>query len=132
HARGANVMLSGTRGPWTFGLGAGYAHRRYSALFEGDITAFDPLSDDSFVLNAGVSRRLGRFSSMSIDATASWFDSDRAAFDPVFSTGVTAGYYRSFLIPGLQLNAALGISHSESGLLDSTILQALLGLRYTF
>ncbi|HEX8364846.1 MAG TPA: hypothetical protein VF603_06125 [Allosphingosinicella sp.] len=132
HARGANVLLSGTRGPWSFGLGAGYAHRSYSALFEGDITAFDPLSDQSFVVNAGVSRRLGRFSSMSIDAVASWFDSDRAAFEPVFSTGVTAGYYRSFLIPGLQLNAALGISHTNSGLLDSTILQALIGLRYTF
>jgi hypothetical protein len=69
---------------------------------------------------------------MSIDAVAAWYDSDRIGFEQTVSTGVTAGYYRSFLIPGLQLTGALGLYHTDSGLLDSTILSALIGLRYTF
>ena len=96
-ARGANLMLSGSRGPWGFGLGAGYAHRRYTQLISGDIGSIDPVTDDSFVVNAGVSRRLGRFSSMSIDAVAAWYEatalSDR--FAPAYG-----GYYRLF-IPAL-------------------------------
>jgi hypothetical protein len=130
-ARGVNALLSGSRGPWDFGVGAGYAHRRFSALVSGDLVS-EEHSDDSFVLNAGVSRRLGRYSSLSIDAVASWYDSDRVAFDPVFSTGFTAGYFRSFFIPGLQFHAALGIFHTDGGLLDSTSLNGLIGLRYTF
>ncbi|HYJ30470.1 MAG TPA: hypothetical protein VEW25_09040 [Allosphingosinicella sp.] len=131
-ARGANLMLSGSRGPWGFGLGAGYAHRRYTALISGDIGSIDPVTDDSFVVNAGVSRRLGRFSSMSIDAVAAWYQNDRPFSDTVFSTSLTGGYYRSFLIPGLQFHAGLGIYHTNAGLIDSTVLQGLVGLRYTF
>ena len=131
-ARGANLMLSGSRGPWGFGLGAGYAHRRYTALLGGDLGTLDPVNDDSFVVNAGVSRRLGRFSSMSIDAVAAWYDSDLPFTDAIFSTGVTAGYYRSFFIPGLQFHAGLGLYHTNTGLLDSTVLNGLVGLRYTF
>jgi hypothetical protein len=131
-ARGVNILLSGTRGPWEFGAGAGYSHRRYTALVSGDISSIDPRTDDSVVLNAGVSRRLGRYSSMSIDAVTSWYDSDRPSFDPVFSSGVTAGYYRSFYIPGLQFHAGLGIFHTDAGTIDSTIASLLIGLRYTF
>jgi len=131
-ARGANLLLSGSRGPWGFGLGAGYAHRRYTALISGDLSSLDPVTDDSFVVNAGVSRRLGRFSSMSIDAMAGWYDSDRPFSDSIFSSGITAGYYRSFFIPGLQFHAGLGLYHTNGGLLDSTVLNGLVGLRYTF
>ena len=131
-ARGANLLLSGSRGPWGFGLGAGYAHRRYTALISGDIRSIDPVTDDSFVVNAGVSRRLGRFSSMSIDAVAAWYDNDRPLSDSIFSTGMTAGYYRSFFIPGLQFHAGLGLYHTDNGLFDSTVLNGLVGLRYTF
>lgn len=131
-ARGANLLVSGGRGPWGYGLGAGYSTRRFTALVSGDISSVNPITDDSFVLNAGVSRRLGRFSSLSIDAVASWYDNDRPFADSIFSTGVTAGYYRAFFIPGLQFHAGLGIFHTDAGLIDSTVLNGLIGLRYTF
>lgn len=131
-ARGANILLSGTRGPWNWGVGGGYDNRRFTALVSGDVTSFDPRTDESFVVNAGVSRRLSRWSGMSIDAMANWFDSDRLGFDPVFSTGVTGSYYRSFMIPGLQFHSAIGLYHTDGTLLDSTVLSALIGLRYTF
>jgi hypothetical protein len=69
---------------------------------------------------------------MSIDAVASWYDNDRPFADSVFSTGVTAGYYRSFFIPGLQFHAGLGIYRTDAGLIDSTVVNGLIGLRYTF
>jgi hypothetical protein len=130
--RGANILFSGRRGPWNWGVGAGYDNRRYTALVSGDVSSFDPRTDESLVVNAGVSRRLSRWSGMSIDASASWYDSDRIGFDPVFSTGVTGSYYRSFMIPGLQFHSAVGIYHSDGTLLDSTVISALIGLRYTF
>ena len=131
-ARGINALVSGQRGPWSWGVGAGYDNRRFTALVSGDVTSFDPRTDESFVVNAGVSRRLSRWSGMSIDASASWYDSDRLGFDPVFSTGVTGSYYRSFMIPGLQFHSAIGLYHTDGTLLDSSVLSALIGLRYTF
>ncbi|MDP8994836.1 MAG: hypothetical protein M3N07_07645, partial [Pseudomonadota bacterium] len=131
-ARGANLLFSGARGPWSFGLGAGYAHRRFFAPESGDIESLEPRTDQSFVLNGGVSRRLGRFSGMSLDASASWFDSDRPLFDPIFSTGVTGAYYRSLWLTRLQFHAALGLFHTDGQLFDSTVASGLVGLRYTF
>ncbi|HEX9931752.1 MAG TPA: hypothetical protein VGB08_02810, partial [Allosphingosinicella sp.] len=131
-ARGGNIVLSGNRGPWDFNLGAGYSTRRYRALISGDLGSIEPRTDQSFVVNAGVSRRLGRYSSISIDAVTSWYDSDLPAFDSVYSTGVTAGYFRSFYIPGLQFHAGLGIFHTDADPIDSTVASILVGLRYTF
>ncbi|HEX8643369.1 MAG TPA: hypothetical protein VF702_05580 [Allosphingosinicella sp.] len=131
-ARGANILLSGNRGPWNFGLGGGYSHRRYTSLVSGDLSSLDPRTDQSFVLNAGASRRLSRYSGVSLDASASWYDSDRPLFEPVFSSGVTGSYYRSLMFERLQFHAALGIFYTDSGPIDSTVASALIGLRYTF
>ncbi|HEX8525997.1 hypothetical protein [Allosphingosinicella sp.] len=130
--RGANILFSGNRGPWNFGLGAGYSHRRYVQLESGDLSSLDPRTDQSLALNASLGRRLSRYSGMSFNVNASWFDSDRPFFDPLFGTGATASYYRSFLFERLQFHAALGIFHSDGTLIDSTSASALLGLRYTF
>jgi hypothetical protein len=131
-ARGANVVLSGGRGPWTFGAGAGYSNRRYTALVSGDLGSLDPRTDHSFNLNAGFGRRLSRYSGLSLDATASWYDSDRALFEPVFSSGVTGSYYRSLMFERLQFHAALGLFYTDTGPVDSTVASGLVGLRYTF
>jgi hypothetical protein len=131
-ARGANLMLSGSRGRWDFGVGGGYANHRYRDLLSGNLASLAPRTDESAVLNASLSRRLSRNSGASIDASASWYDSDRALFDPVTSAGLTGSYYRSFLIERLQFHAALGLYHTDSGLLDSTVLSGLAGLRLSF
>lgn len=131
-ARGANLFFSGSRGLWDFGLGGSYAHRRYFSLVSGDIGSIDPRVDHSFVLNAGLGRRLSRSSGLSLDVSTSWFDSDRASFQPAFSTGFTSGIYRRFLLDRLQLHAAFGLFYTDAELADSTVLSGLLGLRYTF
>jgi hypothetical protein len=131
-ARGANLTFSGSRGLYSWGVGAGYSHRRYTALISGDITSIDPRTDQSFVLNGNVSRRLSRFSGVSLDAVASWYDSDRPFADSVFSSGVTGSYYRSVFYQRLRFHAALGIFYTDTGPIDSTVASALIGLRYSF
>jgi uncharacterized protein (PEP-CTERM system associated) len=131
-ARGANLVLSGSARGWDLGLGGGYTNRRYTALVSEDVNSFEPRTDESLILNASASRRLSRFSGMSLDAFASWYDSDRPLFDPVFSPGITGSYYRSLMLERLQFHAALGLFRTDSGQIDSTVASALVGLRYTF
>jgi hypothetical protein len=130
-SRGANVSLSGSSGPWDFGAGAGYSRRRYFDFVSGRIETIDPITDQSVSLNAGVGRRLSRFSGMSLDAVASWYDSGRAGTNPMFSSGLTGSYYRSIFMERLQFHAALGIYYVD-GLIASTVATGLVGLRYNF
>lgn len=130
--RGASILFSGERGPWNLGLGAGYSHRRYFRPVSGDLGSISPRTDQSFTLNGSIGRSLSRTSSVDFDAYAGWFDSDVPAFDPVFSSGITGSYHRSFLFERLRLNAALGLYTSDSDRFNSTVASGLLGLRYSF
>lgn len=130
--RGANLLLSGGHGPWRFGAGAGYSRRRYFEPVGSSSLLIEPRVDESLTLFGSAGRRLSRTSSVGFNAYATWFDSDRAAFDEQFSTGFAANYSRRFLLDRLQLIAALGLNHSDGGVFDSTVASALLGLRYNF
>jgi hypothetical protein len=131
-ARGANLTFSGSRGLWGWGVGAGYSHRRYTALVSGDITSIDPTTDQSFVLNANASRRLSRTSGVAMDVVASWYEAQRLASSTAFSSGVTGSYYRNLMWERLRFHAALGIFYTDAGLVDSTVASFLVGLRYSF
>ncbi len=130
--RGANIIFSGVRGPWSFGAGAGYAHRRYGRPSNADPLLFERRTDESISLYGTLERDLSRTSAIGFDVTASWFDSDLATVDGIFSTGLTASYRRSFLFERLQLLAAFGIYHNDLGDEASSIAAGRLGLRYTF
>ena len=79
-----------------------------------------------------LSRQLSRESNLNFNAYASWFDTNQANFNTVFSTGGTLSYDRSFLMDRLRLLAALGLYYNDNGTIDSTVASVLLGLRYTF
>jgi len=130
--RGGNLLFSGRRGLWSWGFGGGYSHRRYGFGDDLPSVSFGGGSDESLSLNASAGRRLSRTSEVNFSAFASWFDTDRADFERVFSTGATASYSRSLLLDRLRLLAAIGLYHSDDGTLDSTVASGLLGLRYTF
>lgn len=130
--RGANILFSGGRGPWSFGLGANYSSRRYYQPIVEQGFALDRRTDESFGIYAGATRDLSRTSSVSVDAYANWFDSDIAGAETAFSTGITGSYYQSFLFDRLQAHAALGLFTTDSGEFDSTVASALVGLRYGF
>ena len=130
--RGASVVFSGNRGLWNWGVGAGYAHRRYGRPDDPAFSLLGPDSDDSFTVSGSLGRQLSRSSEVGFDAYASWFDTDEAAFHSVFGTGATLSYSRSFMVERLRFLAALGLYHTDDGTIDSTVASGLLGLRYTF
>ena len=130
--RGASLVFSGNRGVWNWGAGAGYSHRRFGRPDDPAFDAFGRRTDETISLFASAGRRMSRTSTLGIDAFASWFDSNEADFDNVFSTGATLSYSRRFMLDRLSLLAALGLYHSDDGTIDSTVASGLLGLRYTF
>ena len=130
--RGASILFSGGRGPWSFGVGAGYSNRKYIApRFETGFS-FDGVTDESVSLSASASRALSQTSSVGVDAYATWFDSGIVGSDGSFSTGISGSYYRSLFHERLQGYAAIGLYTTESGDFDSTNASGLVGLRYTF
>ncbi len=130
--RGGGLILSGESGLWDWGLGAGYAHRRYGRTGDPVLDLLGPSEDESATLYASLGRRLSRTSDVSLDAYASWFNTDEANVDEIFTAGTTATYSRHFLMERLRLIAALGLHHSDDGALNSQVASGLLGLRYTF
>ena len=130
--RGASLVFSGNRGLWSWGVGAGYQHRRFRRPADPAFDLLGPDEEQSLTLSGSLSRQLSRTSDLGIDAYASWFDSDAADFDSVFGAGATVSYSRTFLMERLRLLAALGLYHSDDGTVDSTIASGMLGLRFTF
>ncbi|WP_114951096.1 hypothetical protein [Sphingosinicella terrae] len=131
--RGASLVVSGERGLWSWGIGAGYNHRRYGRPDQDpDFDLLGGNTDENYGVYASLGRQLSRSSQLDFDLYANWFDTDEADFDKVFTTGATASYTRRLLLDRMRLLAALGIDHTDDGTLSSTALSGLLGLRYTF
>lgn len=128
---GANLILSGSRGRWTYSAGISYAHREYLTPTD-DAFPLAGVSDQSISLNVDFGRRLSRSSGLDFDLYASWYDSSLAGIDGVFSTGARAAWYKSLFYERLQARAALGIHYTDFELGDSTDATAQLGIRYSF
>ena len=128
--RGANVLVSGSDGPWNFGIGAGYANRRYIAP-RGSGFVLDGVTDQSFTLDAIASRELGN-AGYDIETFAGWYDSGLGGEPNSFTTGVNLSYYRSLMGDHLQGNIAAGLYNSNAGSDSNTNASLQLGLRYTF
>jgi hypothetical protein len=131
-SRGATIFLSGGRGPWTYGVGAGYDQRHYFAPPSGNVFVLDGVTDRSFTLHANAGRRLTSSSGYDLAAYAGMFDSGITGAGTSTNMGITGSYYRSILNEHLQANVAAGIYHVEAGSDDSTVGSVLFGLRYTF
>jgi hypothetical protein len=129
--RGVGLLLSGGRGVWNFGLGAGYNNRRYIAPPSGDFLLHG-VTEQSFTVDADIQRHFTRTSGIDFDAFAAWYDSGIRGETSSYSTGLTATYYRSFLFDHLQANLSAGIYNTSGQGLNSTNGSLLLGLRYGF
>jgi uncharacterized protein (PEP-CTERM system associated) len=128
--RGVSMVFSGERGRWSYGLGAGYAHRRYARPAVAGVAAFAQ-SDDVWSVYGSLSRQLSRLSDVNFDVFASWYSND---VDPgtVRTLGATLSYNRRLFLERLQLLASAGIYNTDDGTDSSTNASALGGLRYTF
>jgi hypothetical protein len=130
--RGANILFSGGRGPWSIGVGAAYDQRRYSSPDPLDGFSLERFKDESFSLTGSLSRDLSRTSGVSVDAYASWFDRSDPGSESVFGAGITGSYYQTLYRDRLQAQAAVGLYTTDSGLEDESGILALVGLRYIF
>ncbi|MBV9881889.1 MAG: hypothetical protein JO276_02670 [Sphingomonadaceae bacterium] len=131
-ARGVLASLSGSRGLWSYGIGASYNRRHYFRPTLTGVTVLGATHDEDVGVYGTVSRRLSRTSTLTFDAYASWYDNDLANSDAVTSEGASVSYSRTFMLERLQFLAALGLLHSDNGTNSSTIGSASAGLRYTF
>ncbi|HEX8126257.1 MAG TPA: hypothetical protein VF548_11805 [Allosphingosinicella sp.] len=129
--RGANVQYSAARGPWTMGLGAGYANRKYLAP-DSSLFALNGVTDQSFSLAGNLGRRLTRSSGYDLDAYAAWFDSGIADTDSSFGAGLTGRYYRNVFRDRLQAQISAGLYTTQAGEFDASYGSILAGLRYSF
>jgi hypothetical protein len=129
--RGASLRYSASRGPWSMGLGAGYANRKYLAP-DSSLFALHGVTDQSFNLSGNLSRRLTARSGVDFDAYANWYDSGLANTDASFSAGLTGRYYRSIFRDNLQAQIAAGLYTTQAGDFDASYGSILVGLRYTF
>ena len=130
--RGANLLVSGRRGLWGFGMGAGYAHRKYHTPVGGTLSGFERRTDESFTLYANGTRTLSRTASFGLDAYAGWYDSNQIGSDSAFGAGISGSYNQTFLLDRLEGYAAAGLFTTDSGEFDSTGAAGLVGLRYNF
>ncbi|HLL30790.1 MAG TPA: hypothetical protein VK403_07325 [Allosphingosinicella sp.] len=129
--RGADIRYSAMRGPWTMGLGAGYANRKYLAP-DSSIFALNGVTDQSFSLQGNIGRRLTRSSGYDFDAYAAWFDSGLADSDASFGAGLTGRYYRNVFRDRLQAQISAGLYTTQAGEFDASYGSILVGLRYSF
>ncbi|RHW17153.1 hypothetical protein D1610_11425 [Sphingomonas gilva] len=128
--RGIDAVLSSGHGLWSYGVGAGYAHRDYYAPDLGPGVTVFGVEDESAYLQAYVDRRLSPNSSVDGQFYATWYGSNFAQSD-VFSTGAVGTYNYSF--GRFDALGSLGIqSFEQDGFEDSTVASARLGMRYNF
>jgi uncharacterized protein (PEP-CTERM system associated) len=131
-SRGVSILFGATRGPWRFGLGGGYANRKY--LARDNILAFglDGVVDESAGLSATINRRFSERSGINNALYANWYGSSIAAAPDVYNYGATSSYYRYFT-DRLSGQATLGLyGYDQSGFDSRLAAQLILGARYQF
>lgn len=132
--RGRGVRASYQRdiGQLNAAIAAGYDRRSFIAAAGTVLAAADGVTDEIYYVNAGLSRPLGRRSSLAANGYASRFES---GFDTgnVTATGASLAFDR-FLTSRLVGTAAVGVDYfnSEISADDFAFATALLGLRYNF
>ena len=129
-ARGVDAVVSAKRGALSFGVGGGYATRRFSAPNTPGFTV-NGLTDESYYAQAFVAAPIDRNSGVNGNVFANYYDSGIPSASGVFSTGATGLYYHNF--GRIATTASAGIySFTQKGTDDQVSAQGQVGLRYQF
>jgi hypothetical protein len=132
--RGRGVRGSYQRqiGQLTAAVAAGYDRRTFIAAAGTVLEAANGLTDETYYVNAGLSRDLGRNANIAANGYVSWFDTGFATGN-VTATGASLAYNRA-LTSRLVGRAAVGVDYFDSEFTaeDFAFATALLGLRYNF
>lgn len=130
--RGVTGVASTQRGPWNWGLGVGYAQRKYKTPVIAGTFNLNGLTDESWFAQGQVGYQIDPRSAVDGAVFASLFDPGIAGANDVLSTGATAAYQRQFG-PRLSGIATVGLfSNKIEGEEGDLTASALLGMRLVF
>lgn len=131
--RGVTAIMSRHRGPWSMGVGLGYAQRKYQTPIVGGATFnLNGVRDESWFGQGQIAYQIDDRSEVDAQIFASLYDSGILNAPNVLSTGATGSYRRTF---GRRLSglAAVGLySNKVDGFEGILSASALLGMRYSF
>ena len=129
-ARGIDAVIAAKRGAVSFGVGGGYATRRFSAPV-GTGFSINGITDDSYYAQAFAAAAIDSNSGVNGNVFANYYESGIASAPGVFSTGATGLYYHNF--GRISTTASAGIySFSQKGTDDQLSAQGQVGVRYQF
>lgn len=131
-ARGVRGAYQRQLGRLTAAVAAGYDRRTFIAAPGTILEAANGVNDETYYVNAGLSRDLGRSANITANGYVSWFETGFNTGN-VTATGASLAYNRS-LTSRLVGRAAVGVDYfdSEFSAEDFAFATALLGLRYNF
>ncbi|MGN6819701.1 MAG: hypothetical protein ACTHJR_13620 [Sphingomonas sp.] len=127
-SRGIDAVVTMTRGQSTFGVGAGYANRKFYAPNSPGVVIIGT-NDQSYYAQMFYTTPIGQRVSFTGDVFANYYDSGIAP--GIFSLGASGSFSRSFGRLGTSLSLA-AYTFSQQGQEDQSSAQALLGARYQF
>lgn len=131
-SRGINAMYAATMGRTSYGLGLGYAQRKYYAPRFATGFSVDGLKDDSVFVQGYWAYELSERSSVNASAYLSQYDSGLPFAPDVTSAGATLAYLHNFT-RRLTGTAALGLySFDQQGFASDLTASALAAMRYQF
>ena len=131
-SRGGSIVWTGGRGPWSYGVGAGYQNRRYLVPPTNANVSLEGVTDEAFSVQANLGYQLSPNSSLDGSLYATWFDSGIPGESDVFSSGGSATYSVG-LYRGLSAQATAGIFANDiEGEETDWLGTLLLGVRYGF
>jgi hypothetical protein len=132
-ARGVDAVLSASYGRTRFGVGGGYANRRFNAPRSVPGALFFGVEDQSAYAQAFWGRDLSRRSTLDVTVFGNWSSSGLSGLNggDVYGGGANATYALQF--GRLGTLASLGVyGFEQEGFDTQWSAQALLGARYTF
>lgn len=128
--RGVSAQYALRRGPWGWGLGAGYSQRKFITP-NGQTVLIRGSRDENWYGNGSVTYTISDRDSIDLVGYVNYFDASGDRSD-VLNYGSFASYYKG-LSRRLSASASLGLDGVQADDLD-TIISAMgqVGLRYSF
>lgn len=130
-ARGVDAVYVANAGPYRFGIGGGYANRRYLVPLNGFQSPLAGVTDETYYAQVFLGRALTPRSSIVANVYANYFDTGIVGAPDVFGAGANGSYTYNFGRFGATATA--GIFTSDQGVAGKdTTAQGALGMRYSF
>ncbi|WP_448657402.1 hypothetical protein ACPVPU_07980 [Sphingomonas sp. CJ99] len=131
-ARGVDAVWSAQRGNTQFGVGGGYAHRRFYVPDVPVGAVIDGANDQAWYVQAFAARALDSQSSVTGNVYGNYYDSGIVGGGDVWGLGANAAYSRNFGRLNAQVVGGIDTFDSDAALRSDIVAQALVALGYRF